>query len=109
MPKTPNNLLHLTRILAGEQNVSQIVHHISLGADMWIANQAPLEDCMDKKKCANCGKEIDLDDKSSFTTIMHHQMHRYVCDNNKCIHEFYGYKPRSNGVANNVINPTAPE
>ena len=42
-------------------------------------------------KCSNCGKEIDLDDKSSFKTIMHHQMHRYVCNNNKCMYEFYGY------------------
>lgn len=51
---------------------------------------------MDKKKCANCGKEIDLDDKSSFKTCMHNQMHRYVCDQ-KCMMEFYGYKQNSNG------------
>lgn len=49
---------------------------------------------MDKKKCANCGKEIDLDDKSSFKTCMHNQMHRYVCDS-KCMMEFYGYKPKN--------------
>ena len=61
---------------------------------------------MEIRKCANCGKEIDLDDKASFTTIMHHQMHRYVCNNNKCMYEFYGYIVHSNGVANNVINTT---
>ena len=44
---------------------------------------------MEIRKCANCGKEIDLDDKASFKTIMHHQMHRYVCNNNKCMYEFY--------------------
>lgn len=54
---------------------------------------------MDKKKCANCGKAIDLDDKSSFKTCMHNQMHRYVCDS-KCMMEFYGYKQNSNGCFN---------
>ena len=44
---------------------------------------------MEIRKCANCGKEFDLDDKASFKTIMHHQMHRYVCNNNKCMYEFY--------------------
>jgi hypothetical protein len=63
---------------------------------------------MDKKKCANCGKEIDLDDKSSFKICMHNQMHRYVCDS-KCMMEFYGYKQNSNVEAKNGINPTAPQ
>ena len=58
---------------------------------------------MEIRKCANCGKEIDIDDKASFKTIMHHQMHRYVCDNHKCMYEFYGYTVLSNG---DVINPT---
>lgn len=56
---------------------------------MRISDQAPFWIFMEIRKCANCGKEIDLDDKASFTTIMHPQMHRYVCNNNKCMYEFY--------------------
>ncbi len=52
---------------------------------------------MNIRKCANCGKEIDLDDKASFTIIMHHQMHRYVCYNHKCMYEFYDYKRTPKG------------
>ena len=39
------------------------------------------------KKCATCGKEMDMD-KKEFLTIMHAQMHRYVCSR-KCMLDFY--------------------
>lgn len=42
----------------------------------------------DIKKCANCGKEMDMNDPGQFQTIMHHQMHRYVCSR-KCMYDFY--------------------
>lgn len=58
---------------------------------------------MDKRKCANCGGDIDLDDKSSFKTCMHNQIHRYVCDS-KCMKEFYGCKQNPNGAANNQFD-----
>ena len=48
------------------------------------------------KECVVCGKQIDLDDKSTFMTLMDGVMHRYVCSN-KCMFDFYNSpsKPQS--------------
>lgn len=40
------------------------------------------------KKCATCGKDIDIDNKSTFKTLMDCGMHRYVCSS-KCIIDYY--------------------
>lgn len=42
---------------------------------------------MNIRQCACCGKDMDMD-KKEFITIMHHQMHRYVCSQ-KCMYDFY--------------------
>lgn len=41
------------------------------------------------KHCATCAKEMDID-KKEFITVMHAQMHRYVCSE-KCMHDFYKF------------------
>ena len=46
----------------------------------------------DLKKCI-CGKEMDLNNKSSFKTCMHNQRHYYVCSS-KCMNDFYKQKAR---------------
>lgn len=51
---------------------------------------------MKLKKCANCSKDINVDNSSSFKICMHNQMHSYVCDS-KCMIEFYGYKTSEYG------------
>lgn len=43
---------------------------------------------MNKRECVECGEAIDLDDETSFITIMHHSRHRYVCSR-KCMLNFY--------------------
>ena len=43
----------------------------------------------DLRGCRQCGKGIDLDDSTTFKTLMHHGRHFYVCSR-KCMMDFYG-------------------
>ena len=43
---------------------------------------------MNIQKCPACGKDIDLDIKESFITIIYLQMHYYICST-RCIIDFY--------------------
>ncbi len=42
----------------------------------------------DLRDCVTCGKLMDLDDRTSFKTLMDGTMHRYVCSS-KCMMDFY--------------------
>jgi uncharacterized protein YlaI len=42
----------------------------------------------DLRKCATCGKQIDLDDKTTFKTLMDCGIHRYVCSSG-CMIRYY--------------------
>jgi hypothetical protein len=39
------------------------------------------------KPCLQCGKKMDMN-KKEYLTLMHNQMHRYVCSR-KCMISFY--------------------
>ena len=96
-------------------HVIQIVHRISLGADMRIPDQAPLEDFMElvmnamydygffKGVClVACDvekNEVTLKDKNGKEKSVYLSLFR---KHGKLV-------SRSNGVANNGLNPTPPE
>ena len=62
-------------IMNGIRGVSQIVHRISLGADIRINNQAPLEDFMKLKDCPFCGSKARI--INDYASVV-------VCSNPKC-------------------------
>ena len=40
------------------------------------------------KKCATCGKEMNMDNPEEYKIIMDCGIHRYVCSN-KCMYNYY--------------------
>jgi hypothetical protein len=60
-------------------------HQVSLIMDFYQHNRIN----RDLRGCRQCGKGIDLDDATTFKTLMHHGRHFHVCSS-RCMMDFYG-------------------
>ena len=59
-----------------------------------------------KQTCKHCDEEMKL---TEITTDTGRKVWAYMCSCNEMVREAKEARRRSNGVANNVINPTAPQ
>ena len=91
-----NALYTLLSVVKGEmfmnfysemRNQAEMEKEILSDDDFKRIYQGVFEDTDEYKSCATCGKQMNMT-KKEFKTLMHNQMHRYVCSS-KCIVDFY--------------------